>query len=216
MISSTKANSLKIINKYNKKLVPIFFYFEKKTFLKNKSRIIKEIKFKFDTDIIIRSSAVNEDSQRKSNAGFYDSHIIFKKNFHQIEDKIIKLIKKFKNDNDQILIQKFIKDPQIAGVIFTKDKTSNSHYFDINYDSSGKSNLITSGKYNPTIKSLTIYKNSKNIPVNFKKLISVTTKLEKIFKNDRLDIEFCIKNKRIYILQCRPLLGSKKKLTKKS
>ena len=147
---------------------------------------------------------------KKSNAGFYDSYILNKKNFHQIDNRIIKIIKKFRNNNDQILIQKFIKDPQIAGVIFTKDKTTNSHYFDINYDSSGKSNLITSGKYNPTIKSLTIYKNSKNIPAKFKKLINITSKLEKIFKNDRLDIEFCIKNNRIYILQCRPLLGTKK------
>ena len=168
MISSTKANSLKLINKYNKRLVPSFFYFEKKFFLKNKLKLIKKIKKYFNSDIIIRSSAINEDSNKKSNAGFYDSHFVSKKNFDQIDNKITKLIKKFKNNNDQILVQKFIKNPQIAGVIFTKDKTTNSHYFDINYDSSGKSNLITSGKYNPTIKSLTIYKNSKNIPLKLK------------------------------------------------
>jgi len=214
MKSFTKAQSLKIINKQNKKLVPYFFYFEKKYFLKNKFRLIEKIKKKFNSDIILRSSAINEDSNKKSNAGFYDSYILNKKNFYQLEDKITKLIKKFKNSNDQILVQKFIKDPQIAGVIFTKDKTTNSHYFDINYDSSGKSNLITSGKYNPTIKSLTIYKNSKNIPLRFKQLINVTSKLEKIFKNNRLDIEFCIKNNRVYILQCRPLLGTKKKVNK--
>jgi len=214
MISSTKANSLKLINKYNKRLVPNFFYFEKKFFLKNKLKLIKKIKKYFNSDIIIRSSAINEDGNKKSNAGFYDSHFISKKNFNQIDDKITKLIKKFKNNNDQILVQKFIKNPQIAGVIFTKDKTTNSHYFDINYDSSGKSNLITSGKYNPTIKSLTIYKNSKNIPFKFKKLINISSKLEKIFKNDRLDIEFCIKNNKIYILQCRPLIGTKKKVSK--
>ena len=122
MMSFTKANSLKIITKYKKTLVPEFYYFEKNYFLKNKSRVIKKIKKRFDTDIIIRSSAVNEDSQKKSNAGFYDSHVIYKKNFHQIEVKIIKLIRKFKKNNDQILVQKFIRDPQIAGVIFTKDK----------------------------------------------------------------------------------------------
>ena len=44
MISSTKANSLKLINKYNKRLVPSFFYFEKKFFLKNKLKLIKKIK----------------------------------------------------------------------------------------------------------------------------------------------------------------------------
>ena len=54
-----------------------------------------------------------------------------------------------------------IKNPDISGVIFTKDKTTNSHYYEINYDTSKKTDLITSGKYNPSIKSLTIYKKNK-------------------------------------------------------
>jgi phosphohistidine swiveling domain-containing protein len=210
MMFLSKAYSLKKISNYNNNLVPRFFYFKKIFFLKNKSSILKKIKNKFNTDIIIRSSALNEDSLKKSNAGFYDSFIILKKDFDQIENKILKLIKKFKNNDDQILVQKFIQNPQIAGVIFTKDKTSNSHYFDINYDTSGKSNLITSGKYNPSIKSLSIYKNSNNVPTKFRKLINISKKLEKLFNNDRLDIEFCIKNNNVFILQCRPLLGPKK------
>ena len=35
-------------------------------------------------------------------------------------------------------------------------------------------------------------------------MISIN-KIEKIFHNDRLDIEFCIKNNNLYIFQCRPL-----------
>jgi len=214
MKSFTKANSLKLINQFNNKLVPKFLFFEKKKFLKNKTRFIKKIKNEFNTDIIIRSSAINEDNIKKSNAGYYDSYIIKKDNFNKIEDKIIKLIRKFKNAKDQILVQKFIQKPEIAGVIFTKDKTTNSHYYDINYDNSGKSNLITSGKYNPTIKSLTIFKNSKTIPSRFKNLIDISRKLEKKFNNDRLDIEFCIKNNKVHILQCRPLLGTRKLVNK--
>ena len=214
MKSFTKANSLKLINQFNNKLVPKFLFFEKKKFLKNKTRFIKKIKNEFNTDIIIRSSAINEDNIKKSNAGYYDSYIIKKDNFNKIEDKIIKLIRKFKNAKDQILVQKFVQKPEIAGVIFTKDKTTNSHYYDINYDNSGKSNLITSGKYNPTIKSLTIFKNSKTIPSRFKNLIDISRKLEKKFNNDRLDIEFCIKNNKVHILQCRPLLGTRKLVNK--
>ena len=207
MNSQTKAISLQIIDKLNKKIVPKFFFFEKKDFLKNKKKLIEIIKKNFNCDIIIRSSALNEDNKTKSNAGFYDSFVVRKENFNDIEEKIIKLIKKFKNNKDQILIQKFIQNPEIAGVIFTKDKNTNSHYYDINYDKSGKSNLITSGKFNPTIESLIIYKKSKKIPKTFKKLIDITKNLEKLFNNDRLDIEFCIKNKKLFILQCRPLLG---------
>ena len=156
--------------------------------------------------------ALNEDSKKESKAGFYDSFIVKKKDFKDIEKKISELIKKFKNEKDQILIQDYISKPDIAGVVFTKDKTTNSHYYDINYDFSKKSNLITSGTFNPSLKSLIIYKNSKYIPSRFKKLIQIIERLEKLFKNDRLDIEFCIKKNKTYILQCRPLTGLKKRI----
>ena len=65
MMFFTKANSLKIINKHNKRLVPSFFYFEKKYFLKNRAKLIEKIKKKFNSDIIIRSSAINEDNKKK-------------------------------------------------------------------------------------------------------------------------------------------------------
>jgi phosphohistidine swiveling domain-containing protein len=216
MTSLTKTGSLIIIDKKLKNLVPKFIFFEKKKFLEKKNFYINKINRTFNNDIIIRSSAINEDSKKESKAGFYDSFIIKKNNFSSIEDKIIEIIKKFKNDKDQILIQKYIKEPEISGVVFTKDKTSNSHYYDINYDTSKKTFLITSGKNNPTIKSLIIFKNSKNIPKKFRELINILRNLENIFDNDRLDVEFCIKNKKVFIFQCRPLLGSKKIINKKT
>ena len=211
-ISKTKALSLETINNNFYKIVPKFFFFEKKKFLKNRIFYINKIIKIFSKDIIIRSSALNEDSKKESKAGFYDSFIVKKKDFKDIEKKISELIKKFKNEKDQILIQDYISKPDIAGVVFTKDKTTNSHYYDINYDFSKKSNLITSGTFNPSLKSLIIYKNSKYIPSRFKKLIQIIERLEKLFKNDRLDIEFCIKKNKTYILQCRPLTGLKKRI----
>jgi len=215
MTTLTKANSLKIISKFNKYLVPHFLYFDKANFLKKKNFYIEKIKKNFTKDIIIRSSALNEDSKTQSNAGLYDSFLIRNNNFDKIEYSILKIISKFKNNHDQILVQNFISNPEIAGVIFTKDKTTNSHYYDINFDTSKKSNLITSGKFNPTIKSLIIFKDCKFVPIKFRKLLKITSNLEKKFDNDRLDIEFCIKNKRVYILQCRPLLGTKRFIKKK-
>ena len=211
---NTKANTLEIIKKNYKSIVPDFLFFKKKEYLKDKKKHIKNIKRKFSCDIIIRSSAIDEDNTKKSNAGFYDSHIIKNFEFDKVESKINHIILKFKNDNDQILIQKFIKNPDMAGVVFTKDKTTNSHYYEINYDTSGKSNLITSGKFNPTIKSITIFKDCLTFPKKFNKLISTIKKLETIFKNDRLDIEFCIKKNKLNILQCRPLLGLQRKVNK--
>ena len=189
---------------------------KKKPILKKKKICIQKIKKTFKNDIILRSSALNEDNLKESKAGFYDSYLIKRKNFNTLEIKIEKLISKFKNNNDQIIVQRYVKNPEIAGVIFTKDKTTNSPYYDINYDTSKKSYLITSGKYNPTIKSLIILKSAKIIPFKFKKLIQISKNLEKIFNNDRLDIEFCIKSGKVFILQCRPLLGTKKNINNKN
>ena len=214
--SFTKADSLKKIKKKHSSSVPFFLFFEKKTYQKKKKICIQKIKKTFKNDIILRSSALNEDNLKESKAGFYDSYLIKRKNFNTLEIKIEKLISKFKNNKDQIIVQKYLKNPEIAGVIFTKDKTTNAPYYDINYDTSKKSDLITSGKYNPTIKSLIILKSAKIIPFKFKKLIQISKNLEKIFNNDRLDIEFCIKSGKVFILQCRPLLGTKKNINNKN
>jgi len=211
----TKAYSLEKIKKIYKNSVPLFLFFQKEVILKKKNTCIQKIKTTFKDDIILRSSALNEDTTQGSKAGFYDSYVIKRNNFNTLEEKINRIIKKFKNKKDQIIVQRYIKNPEFAGVIFTKDKTTNSPYFDINYDTSKKTDLITSGKNNPTMKSLLILKSAKKVPAKFKKLIQISKNLEKIFNNDRLDIEFCIKNKDIFILQCRPLLGTKKIIDKK-
>ena len=55
-----------------------------------------------------------------SNAGKYDSIIIKKTNFSSLENTINKIMHKFKNNNDQILVQNFIQKPDISGVILQK------------------------------------------------------------------------------------------------
>ena len=83
----TKANSLKLIDDHNKKLVPQFLFFNKFDYLKDKRKYINKINKTFKSDIIIRSSAINEDNKKQSNAGHYESFIIKKKNFNEIEKK---------------------------------------------------------------------------------------------------------------------------------
>ena len=60
---------------------------------------------------------------------------------------------------------------------------------------------------------MVIFKDTKKIPTKFRELIRILKILEKKFKNDRLDVEFCIKKNKVYILQSRPLLGTKKKIS---
>ena len=191
--NSSKVN---VLNTIKKKLsfinIPQYIFFTKNSFEINKRIYLDKIKKKFKKDIIIRSSALDEDSNQTSNAGKYDSIILKKKKFRNLEETILKVIKKFKNKNDQIIIQTFINKPDISGVIFTKDVNTNSDYYQIEYDISKRSDLVTSGKKNPSSKTLIIFKQSKQIPKNFKNLINICKRLENFFDNKRLDIEFCI------------------------
>ena len=208
----SKVNTLNIIKKKISYInIPKYIFFTKKDFERNKKFYLKKIGYNFKTDIIIRSSSMNEDTQKTSNAGKFNSIIVKKENVNILEKSIFKVIKKFKNDNDQILVQNFISKPDVTGVIFTKDINTNSDYYQIDYDFSKRTNLVTSGKKNLSLKTLVIFKGSKKIPNLFKKLIKISKNLESLFNNDRLDIEFCIKRNKTYIFQCRGLLGVTKK-----
>ena len=74
----------------------------------------------------------------------------------------------------------------MSGVIFTRDINTNAPYYVINYDTSGKSDLVTSGKKNISQKTLNILKKYRKIPKKFNKLINNVRILEKIFNEDRL------------------------------
>ena len=77
-----------------------------------------------------------------------------------------------------------------------------SPYYVINCDYSKKTNLVTSGQYNPTMEVHNVYKYSKKkIPKKFSKLINIFKKIEKLFPNNLLDIEFAIKNNKIYLFK---------------
>ena len=108
--------------------------------------------------------------------------------------------------NDQVIIQEFLVKPDISGVIFTYDTNNNAPYYIINYDYSKKSDLITSCAKNDTMQTLYIYRDKFEIKNEiFNRLIKIVKKIEKIFLNNKLDIEFSIKKKDVYIFQIRPL-----------
>ena len=141
----TKAETLEYILKKLKRekikniKIPKFIFISKKKYLKNKKKIFNKIKKTFKNNLlIIRSSSKDEDNINLTNAGKFLSFQkvrIDEKNIYKIIDKVII---KFKSLNDQILIQSFINNAELSGVIFTREANFNSPYYIINYDSSGK------------------------------------------------------------------------------
>ena len=95
----------------------------------------------------------------------------------------------------------------MSGVIFTREANYNSPYYVINYDTSGKTNIITSGKNNTSIQTEYIFRNKIDISTKFKGLLQSVKILEKIMNSNRIDIEFAKKNNKWILFQCRPLPG---------
>ena len=206
-----KATNLDILRKVFKNnkniIIPTYFYFSVRSLMRDENKVLERIfLFNKNHSLIIRSSSIDEDKSNFSNAGKYDSKII-KKNtpFTEIKRIFKSFLKQFKSQNDKIIIQQMITGVSYSGVIFTQDINHNSPYYVINYDNSGKTNLITSGVENEKIRSLVIYKNKKKIKNKFKYLIHFLKKLQIKLKLNRLDIEFAKKGNKLYFFQVRPL-----------
>ena len=181
--------------------IPKFFFFKKKNLKKNLNKIYD---FLNKNDCILRSSSLNEDKKNKSNAGLFDSFILKKKSPAKlIENRLKKICLKIK-DNDHILVQKFISSVSYSGVIFSSDIRTNSPYISLEYDKSGKTDYITSGKKKVECKSF-IYKKKFLKKKKFSFIQKIVLKLEKKFNFNRIDIEFAVKGKIFYLFQVRPL-----------
>ena len=120
------------------------------------------------------------------------------------------MLQKISKKDDQIIVQEFVSKPKFSGVIFTRNINNNSPYYFINFDKSGLTDLITSGKPNPSMKTIIVNRDKIRESGFFSKYLKIIKKIEIKFENDRLDIEFCIKNNKLHILQCRPLKFIKK------
>ena len=208
---SNKAKTLQKLKIHFKEQIniPHFLFFKKRDINKNDD-VINIILKKFkNLSIIMRSSALDEDNYNNSNAGKYDSVIIKKISKDKIKNGLKKMFIKLKKDKDIIIFQKLLIEPEIFGVVFTRDINTNAPYYVINFDKSKKTDLITSGKKSVSQQTLNILKKSSFVPKEFQKLTYIINKIEKVTRNDRLDIEFAIKNKKVFIFQVRPLKKSK-------
>ena len=217
----SKAETLSFLkNKVKLSKIPQTFFFSTTSWKKNKKKILKKIRNDFNSQIVIRSSAADEDNKNFSNAGKYFSFLkVNPNNSKDVEKKINNIIKSYKKTlkGSKILIQKMINPINCSGVIFNRDLSSGSKYYVINYDDvSGRSDTVTSGITKSSNRVLFAYHNKiSNVKSKrFFKLLTAIKEVEKIYNFIPLDIEFIImKNFKIYILQVRPLI-IRKKITK--
>ena len=216
---NSKAETLNFLDKkITLSKVPKSYFFSALSWKKNKRVIINEIQKEFKGQIVIRSSAADEDGSLSSNAGKYISFLnINSKDTLNIKKKIDLVIKSYKRISlrkSQILIQKMISSINCSGVVFNRDLNTAANYYVINYDDiSGKSDTVTSGSTLNSNRVLFVLKKKLTDVKSkrFLKLLKAIEEIEKIYKEIPLDVEFVISKKlEVYILQARPLVLVKK------
>ena len=174
--------------------------------------ILSVIEGQFTQQVIIRSSAQREDSEQASMAGAFDSvHDVDSKNsgvLSEAIDTVIASYGEYVNEQDEVLIQNYLQNVTMSGVIFTHDLNTGAPYYVINYDDeSGRTDTVTSGA-GDTSRTLYIYrKYSEKIQSSrFTHLLNVVKEIESQSLFPSLDIEFAqVKQGDFYILQVRPL-----------
>lgn len=213
-IISTKANTLKALQpilKHSK--IEKTFVFTVMDWNEKRDEILLQIKKEFSPNtIVIRSSAINEDTFDSSMAGCFHSELNVSSNdTRMIELSIKKVIDSYKRRNlnnlfNQILVQLQTQDIEISGVAFTRTLESNAPYYVINYDDrTGLSDTVTKGIENKTIQILR-WANKGDCPGTIRNLLTAIQEIEDRIPNMSLDIEFAINKKgKVIIFQVRPI-----------
>ena len=214
----TKADTLKQLTELVKQSkIEKIYAFTVEEWQRSRNTILKYISSNFNKKIIVRSSAVGEDSAISSEAGSYESILnVNTSSKKEITDAINSVISSYEiknnnNNNNKILIQNQTLNVVISGVIFTRTPDIGSPYFVINFEEGNITTGVTKGSVNNTVK---IFRkiNPKIIPEKWTRLIISVKEIEKIVDSDKLDIEFGItKNDQVVLFQVRPLTSIREK-----
>jgi glutamine kinase len=189
--------------------IPKLVLIKKKQFIKDPDKIINQISGKFKKLIAIRSSAINEDSNKSSLAGKYLSLLnINPKNKKLIKDSIYKIIESYDDNlNNEVIVQNMVENSVVSGVCTTIDLHNYLPVININYDKSSKTDAVTSGHSNSYTLTILDEKVKKIKNKKIKNLYIEIKKLKRTFKSELLDIEFAINKKnKVFILQVRKII----------
>lgn len=184
----------------------------------NTQCIIDSICVEFsDQKLVIRSSSKAEDNWFSSNAGGFESLLNINANNHDdVRDAIVSVIKSYgdkNNGEDQVLVQQFLSNVKLSGVIFTCGLESGSPYYRFNFDDKTSSTeSVTSGTHSDLRTVIVNRFKPDDLYIVAPELIPVmkaVQELELLLGYDKLDIEFAIdENDLVHIFQVRPVTVS--------
>ncbi len=207
----TKAETLERLSKLpGEALIPDFVYFTLKRWREERPAVLQEIAEKLGDVLVVRSSALSEDSESASNAGAFLSILHVRKNdAEQLQDAIGQVAASLPGeDGDQVLVQNQVSGITVSGVIFTRCHDDGTPYYIVNYDDeSGATDRVTGGV--GVSKTLYVFRSISEQDFRsdrIRNLIALAKFLERTFRTDAIDLEFGIdKTGQMHLFQVRPI-----------
>ena len=213
----TKAETLKRLREVlSLSVVPGIYYFTVEKWLAAPREILGRISEIYGTQqIVVRSSAIAEDTDTSAMAGMYHSELgASGENPDQLQTAIDRVVESYRkstqphSEKDQVLIQRMVEDVSMSGVVFTQDMNTGAPYYVINYDDeSGRTDTVTAGgRYS----NRTLFVHRKAIDElhsdRFIELLRVVREIEEVTGNESLDIEFVVsEDNSVSLLQVRKI-----------
>ena len=163
--------------------------------------------------VIVRSSALTEDSWIQSNAGSFTSILNTPaSDLERLGEAIETVVSSYgePNEDHQILVQSMVPDVEMSGVILTRTLNHGGPYYVINYDDVTSHTDSVTGGHGHHLKTIIAHRSSSGYPVSLDlrivNVIQAAEEIESLVGHNSLDIEFAVTaDQQVHIFQTRPI-----------
>jgi len=181
------------------------------------ARLLARVREEFEGNpLIVRSSALSEDSWLQSAAGAYQSFLgVPSLDEEAVTSAVDAVFSSYgaPHPEDQVLVQRLLTDVSMSGVIMTRTPTLGAPYFVINFDATtGSTRSVTDGS-GAGIRTVYVHRDAsvrEDLPRPLHHLLEAAREIEELVGHDSLDMEFAFTGTdRPHILQIRPIAVSR-------
>ena len=209
----TKAETLAALRpRVQTAIVPDMTFFTLADWEADREQIVQQIGVQFGAaKLVIRSSALAEDSEDSSMAGQFESILSISANASVDLSKAVDRVASSMSGNprDQVLVQRMACDVSVSGVIMTYDVARGAPYYCIDYDDeTGRTDVVTSGTGRH--KSLYVHRSANDEFVQsdrVRQMLQLAQELEALTDCAAIDIEFGLdESGQMYLFQVRRIV----------
>lgn len=159
--------------------------------------------------LIVRSSALSEDSWHESAAGRYESILDVPRGVDEVARAVDQVFASYGSEDldNQVLVQAMLRDVAMSGVVMTRTHALNAPYYVINFDdTTARTDTVTGGG---DARTVFVHRHAElrdGLPAQLGPVLATVQNIEKLVGHDSLDIEFAVTGDgRVHILQVRPI-----------